>query len=134
MLLARKTKSQMNNVNPADIQITNISFLGINPNKWNKNVFVKPAKQVKNLLRTIEHLSTNQGNNKKLINNKLLELEVSYDTQEAIAKQESRNNTVALDDKNTKYFHVATLKRKKENHIECIHDKNDQTVSKRNEV
>lgn len=59
----------------------------------------------------------------------MLELEALYDTQEEIARQQSRNNTIALGERNTNFFHVTTLKRRKRNNIDCIQNTLDSVVS-----
>lgn len=110
--------------------LQNITNLGINLNTWKRDIFGKPNKKIKCLLKTIENLEAKHPtpNAQTLINKKMLELEALYDTQEEIAKQHSRNNTIALGERNTK------LKRRKRNNINCIQDKNNTVVSSRDEI
>lgn len=61
-------------------------------------------------------------------------MEALNDTQEEIARQQSRNNTITLGERSTTFFHVTTLKRRKRNHIECIQDKDTNVVSTRSEI
>lgn len=114
----------------------NISNAGINLSKWKKDVFGKPSKKIKGLLRNIETLEAkpNTQNTKHLIRKKVLELEALCDTHEEIAKQQYRNNTIALGERNTKFFHIQTLKRRKRNNIDCIQDRNNKVVSLRDEI
>lgn len=105
-------------------------------NEWKKNVFGKPNKKIKILLKQIDIISSKllDNNNTDLLNQKLLELEALYDTQEEIAKQQSRDNTIALGERNTKFFHVTTLKRRKRNNIHCIQDRDNKVVSSRQDI
>lgn len=131
-----KKSWNINTYRPDEDLIANISNLGINLSNWKKDVFGKPNKKIKCLLRTIENLEakSNTQDTKTLINKKHLELEAFYDTQEEIAKQQSRNNKIALGERNTKFFHIYALKRRKRNHIDCIQDRNNTVVSSREEV
>lgn len=116
--------------------LANISNLTTNLSKWKKDVFGKPNKKIKLLLKVIDKLKAKTPSNciTSLVNKKLLELEVLYDTQEEISKQQSSNNTIALGERNTTFFHVTTLKRRKRNNIDCIQDKNDNVISSRPEI
>lgn len=111
--------------------VNNLRITGNNLLDWKKNSFGLPTKKINKLLKEIEGLQRNRPtkSNQKKLKNKLGELENLYDTQEVIAKQQSRNSIIALGERNTKYFYNITLRRRKRNNIHSMI--NDQGVATR---
>lgn len=73
-------------LNVTDVVLNNLKLLGENLTTWRKDVFGIPKKKIKKLLTSIDLIqSSNRDHNKQqLLNQKLLDLENLYDTQEEI--------------------------------------------------
>lgn len=105
--------------NQTNALIFNLKNLANQFSFWRKNVFGLPAKKIRNLLTEIENLNKKKGS-QNFINSKMLCLEKLYHTEEEISKQLSRNNIINLGERNTRYFHLKTMKRRKRNNIDCL--------------
>ncbi|XP_026379960.1 uncharacterized protein LOC113274788 [Papaver somniferum] len=123
-------------LNVTDVVLNNLKILGENLTSWRKNVFGVPEKKIKKLLQSIDSIqsSSRVHNKQKHLNQKLLDLENLYDTQEEIAKQLSRENFVNIGEINTKYFHLKTLKRRKRNQIDCLLNQNGEILKQKPQI
>ncbi|XP_026383536.1 uncharacterized protein LOC113279033 [Papaver somniferum] len=132
----QKTWNQSGSDSPSELLIQNLKSLQSMLDYWKKNIFGLPSKHIKKILAQIDNLESSSHIYKKeeKIKEKLGQLEQLYATHEAIAKQQSRDNLVQLGEKNTKFFHTKTLKRRKWNNIECIRKSNNKITFKRPEI
>ncbi|XP_075663334.1 uncharacterized protein LOC142632901 [Castanea sativa] len=92
--------------------------------KWNKEVFGNCQNKINSLLQAIKEIQ--QGppieNSKALEDALQLELAEWLLRSETLWRQKSRELWLKLSDRNTKFFHLSTIIRRKRNNIDAIRD------------
>ncbi|GLU09860.1 hypothetical protein SLE2022_266990 [Rubroshorea leprosula] len=119
------------NTLPIGKALTNFgSFLS----SWNKLVFGNILKKKKRILARLEGiekaLSTHNSHNLLLLHKKLTsEYQTILLEEEDLWKMKSRINWLNDGDRNTKFFHLNTISRRKSNRIVTLLDENNVEIS-----
>lgn len=94
--------------------------------RWNKAVFAQVSWQIQKKRKTLSTLVLRDrgGSLGNEINTLRQEINDLLDSEEIMWQQRSKVQWMRLGDRNTKYFHLKALERKKENAINRIMDEN----------
>ena len=92
--------------------------------KWNKEVFGNCQNKINSLLQDIKEIQQgppfeNSGAAEDALQAKLFEWLLRIET---LWRQKSRELWLKLSDRNTKFFHLSTIIRRKRNNIDAIRD------------
>ena len=116
-----------------------LTRLEVTLRKWNKEVFENVQRrkeelvmEIKEIQEKIEHELSNELLVKEM--ELLKEFEIVLEQEEVIWFQKSREKWVVHGDKNTKFFHMSTIIRRRRNRVEMLKNDENQWVSEAHEL
>ena len=116
-----------------------LARLGATLRKWNKEVFGNVQRRKEELVMKIkdiqERIEQNNSDEMLVREEELLkELEIVLEQEEVIWFQKSREKWVAHGDRNTKFFHMSTVIRRRRNRVEMLKNNDNHWVSDAQEL
>lgn len=116
-----------------------LNRLGVTLRKWNKEVFGNVQRRKEKLVLEIEDIQKNIEDNQSdaLLAKEgelLKEFEIVLEQEEVIWFQKSREKWVIRGDRNTKFFHMSAIIRRRRNRVEMLKNNDNQWVSEAQEL
>ncbi|XP_031391078.1 uncharacterized protein LOC116203481 [Punica granatum] len=104
--------------------------------KWNKDVFGFCDTNIEGIMKKIEEIQTNQTTleTKEEEENLMAELEENLLRKDLIWRQKSRELWLKHGDRNSKFFHLSTVIRRRSNHIATIKGDNGEWCQYQDEI